>query len=529
MPINNTASSKDENHPDLATVQALLLPRDHFVELLRRVSQGRVGSTHRAGKDQTGKVQAWHSYQDVWATVPGNQAQCPSKHVAVIVQWFTTFGRPFLPTASAKPTVTAAASTTTPTRHFQPKYTTPQSLPSSSKESSFWCIGSRSPRHLQPLASDTSIINAIFLFRNNPRPFPLITSIPRRPSNSNSPNNRINSSMSRRHNPLSSSHLNSGLLIVIMHLYRPFLYSRHQHAPHTHLRSIYPYQQQQQHMLQNNVGSTSVHQIIQFHHWQPNQQSQKSSASTSPKKETAALAAATASDDQQSSAKRRRSSIPTDQPLSPTPNIKTKAETPPSSASSSNTNAIASALARRKSSHSRNKSETTVLRGDISKMSLYSTESTSAKTATSGSSSGSNTVTRRDPGRIQLFGIRCGGRVPQNQGLCRGGKTFVRVQVSTALGHLVWPWRGWAYDRCRAAPGTSALSQAKCQFYDFWEAWVVHKTSDWARPYFFCFLFLSQANILCLALSYPITVCLFLFSFFSCFVNIYIYIFFFCN
>ena len=43
--------------------------------------------------------------------------------------------------------------------------------------------------------------------------------------------------MSRRHNPLSSSHLNSGLLIVIMHLYRPFLILRHQHAPHTHRRS----------------------------------------------------------------------------------------------------------------------------------------------------------------------------------------------------------------------------------------------------------------------------------------------------
>jgi hypothetical protein len=148
------------------------------------------------------------------------------------------------------------------------------------------------------------------------------------------------------------------------------------------------------------VGSTSVHQIIQFHHWQPNQQSQKSSASTSPKKETAALAAATASDDQQSSAKRRRSSISTDQPLSPTPNIKIKAQTPPSSASSTNSIAIASALARRKSTHSRNKSETTVLRGDISKMSLYSTESTPANTVTSSSSGGggsSNTIVDGTP------------------------------------------------------------------------------------------------------------------------------------
>ena len=143
MPINNTASSKDENHPDLATVQALLGPEITSWNFSDESLKAALAPTHRAGKDQTGKVQAWHSYQDVWATVPGNQAQCPSKHVAVIVQWFTTFGRSFLPTASTKPTVTAAASTTTPTRTVPAQIYHTAVLAFVSKESSFWCIGSR--------------------------------------------------------------------------------------------------------------------------------------------------------------------------------------------------------------------------------------------------------------------------------------------------------------------------------------------------------------------------------------------------
>lgn len=115
--------------------------------------------------------------------------------------------------------------------------------------------------------------------------------------------------------------------------------------------------------------STSVHHIIQFHHWQPNQQ--KSASAHSPKKD----ASATLADDPGSS-KRRRSLTGDrrDRSGSPTPSSKPH--------TSSSAIASANAHSRRRSMHSRHKSETSVLRGEtLSKMSLYSNPSANTSSA----------------------------------------------------------------------------------------------------------------------------------------------------
>lgn len=138
--------------------------------------------------------------------------------------------------------------------------------------------------------------------------------------------------------------------------------------------------------------STSVHQIIQFHHWTPNQQKNSSSttsSSSSPKK-----------DDTDNTATKRRRSMTTserhsDRIGSPTPLTKgpdvssaNNNNSNPCPANNSQTSAMASATAhsKRRGLHSRHKSETSVLRGDsLSKMSLHS--SPNNITASSSSSS----------------------------------------------------------------------------------------------------------------------------------------------
>lgn len=141
--------------------------------------------------------------------------------------------------------------------------------------------------------------------------------------------------------------------------------------------------------------STSVHQIIQFHHWTPSQQKSTSSSASasSPKK-----------DDSDSVSIKRRRSITTserhsDRIGSPTPS--TKGSTASSSANTQ-PSAIASANAhsKRRSMHSRNKSETSVLRGDtLSKMSLYSTPNTSNNNSSSSLTSlaTSSTLAAKNP------------------------------------------------------------------------------------------------------------------------------------
>lgn len=103
--------------------------------------------------------------------------------------------------------------------------------------------------------------------------------------------------------------------------------------------------------------STSVHHIIQFHHWQPNQS--KPAGSTSPPKKDGQTPLAVIEDP---SGKRRRSvSGETDGHGSPA----VSNNTAPSSAVAS-----AAAHSRRRSMHSRNKSETAVIRSDMSRISL---------------------------------------------------------------------------------------------------------------------------------------------------------------
>lgn len=113
--------------------------------------------------------------------------------------------------------------------------------------------------------------------------------------------------------------------------------------------------------------STSMHHIIQFHHWQPNQQ--KPAAAVSPKKDAAALS------DDSSSIKRRRSMTAERLDRSGSPAAVHK--------SSPSSTAVASASARRRSMHSRHRSETLVLRGDLSKMTLYSNPPTSSTSSSS--------------------------------------------------------------------------------------------------------------------------------------------------
>ncbi|VVT54013.1 uncharacterized protein SAPINGB_P003863 [Magnusiomyces paraingens] len=114
--------------------------------------------------------------------------------------------------------------------------------------------------------------------------------------------------------------------------------------------------------------STSVHQIIQFHHWQPNQQK----STTSPKKDGSINVLA----EEPSSIKRRKSvTVSSDRTISPSPTKSISTTTP----SASGAMVSASAYSRRRGMHSRNKSETSVLRGDsLSRMSLYSSPSASA-------------------------------------------------------------------------------------------------------------------------------------------------------
>lgn len=124
--------------------------------------------------------------------------------------------------------------------------------------------------------------------------------------------------------------------------------------------------------------STSVHQIIQFHHWQPNQNNK---STTSPKKDTAAL------NEEGSSIKRRRSTTTAssdrnapDRTGSPTPGGSKHSNTP--STGSGSAQASANAHSRRRGMHSRHKSETSVLRGDtLSKMSLYSGSGNNSSTS----------------------------------------------------------------------------------------------------------------------------------------------------
>jgi len=396
MPINNTASSKDENHPDLATVQALLGPEITSWNFSDESLKAALALRTEQEKTKQEKYKLDIRTKTSELLSQAIKLNVPPNMLPSLFNGSPPLDDPFYQQHQQNQQSQQQLPQQPPPGQFQPKYTTPQSLPSSQKNPPFDALGlgsasattrERYQHHQRNLSLPQQPTTVSFDYKYPPPPQQ--QQQPQQPHQLQ----HVSPPQPTQQQPsqFRPSHSHHASLSSIPYFTSPT------RSPYPSPQRVYPYQQQQQHMLPNNVGSTSVHQIIQFHHWQPNQQSQKSSASTSPKKETAALAAATASDDQQSSAKRRRSSIPTDQPLSPTPNIKTKAQTPPSSASSSNTNAIASALARRKSSHSRNKSETTVLRGDISKMSLYSTESTSAKTATSGSSSGSNTVTDGTP------------------------------------------------------------------------------------------------------------------------------------
>lgn len=112
-----------------------------------------------------------------------------------------------------------------------------------------------------------------------------------------------------------------------------------------------------------NPGSptTSVHHIIQFHHWQPNQT--KPSGTTSPTRK-----------EEDAGSKRRRSltgeSGERSGERSGSP--ATASTTASTTSSTPSTTAVASAAAhsRRKSMHNRNKSETSAIRGDMSKFSI---------------------------------------------------------------------------------------------------------------------------------------------------------------
>ncbi|KAF5101817.1 hypothetical protein D0Z00_000679 [Geotrichum galactomycetum] len=389
MPINNTASSKDESHPDLATVQALLGPEitswnfsDESLKaaLALRTEQERT-KQEKYKLDIRTKTSELLT-QAIKLNVPPNML--PS-----LFNGSPPLGDAFYQQHQQQNQQSQQQQLPQqpPPGQFQSNFTTPQTFASSQKNPPFDALGlvpasastrERYQHHQRNLSLPQPPTTVSFDYKYPPPP----QQQPQQPHQLQ----HVSPPQPPQQQPsqFRPSHSHHASLSSIPYFTSPT------RSPYPSSQRVYPYQQQQQHTLPNNVGSTSVHQIIQFHHWQPNQQSQKSSASTSPKKETATLAATTASDDQQSSAKRRRSSISTDQPLSPTPNIKTKAQTPPSS--STNSNAIASALARRKSTHSRNKSETTVLRGDISKMSLYSTESTPTNTVTSGSGSSSNLI-----------------------------------------------------------------------------------------------------------------------------------------
>lgn len=98
---------------------------------------------------------------------------------------------------------------------------------------------------------------------------------------------------------------------------------------------------------------TSMHHLIQFHHWQPNQTKPPSS---SPKKDNATVVV----DDTQSPKRRRSMALDRSSP------------TPKSGDTSSTALASASAHSRRRSMHQRQRSETSMLQGEsLSKMTLY--------------------------------------------------------------------------------------------------------------------------------------------------------------